>query len=337
MPKFPKPWFRRDRNAWYVQLNGKQIKLSSDRATAFACYHELMKAPHRPSVAPTDVMALIDQFLEWTRQHRATRTFEWYLERCQKFVDTLPPNLAAQDVRPYHVQAWVDAHPQWSSGMKRGCIIAIQRTFNWAEKQGLIERSPIRGIEKPAAGKRTEVITLAQYRQLLEHVQNPRFADLLVAAWETGARPQELTRVEQRHFDEVHSRWVFPPGEAKVKSRPRIIYLPPSIVEMTLRLAAEFPDGPLFRNTRGRPWNAYALNCAFQRLQPKIGRKVCLYMFRHSFATRKLEAGVDPLTLAILLGHANPAMLSTTYQHLSLNPSHLLSQLQRGALTASDA
>lgn len=36
MPMFPKPWFRRDRNAWYVQLHGKQIKLSSDRKTTFA-------------------------------------------------------------------------------------------------------------------------------------------------------------------------------------------------------------------------------------------------------------------------------------------------------------
>ena len=30
MPKFPKPFFRTARNAWYVQVAGKQIPLGPD-------------------------------------------------------------------------------------------------------------------------------------------------------------------------------------------------------------------------------------------------------------------------------------------------------------------
>ena len=32
MPHFPKPFFRRKKDRWYVQLDGKQINLGSDRA-----------------------------------------------------------------------------------------------------------------------------------------------------------------------------------------------------------------------------------------------------------------------------------------------------------------
>lgn len=158
---------------------------------------------------------------------------------------------------------------------------------------------------------------------------NRTFADLLVTAWETGARPQELIRVEARHVDSANCRWVFPQEEAKVKTRPRVVYLTERAHARTEQLARIRPSGPLFRNSRERPWHPYALNCGFQRLKPRIGRKLCLYTFRHSFATRLLQAGVDPLTVAILLGHFNPAMLSTTYQHLALNPAHLLNQIRK--------
>ena len=35
MTKFPKPFYRADRGLWYVQLDGKQIKLGPDRDNAF--------------------------------------------------------------------------------------------------------------------------------------------------------------------------------------------------------------------------------------------------------------------------------------------------------------
>ena len=329
MPKFPKPWFRKDRKAWFVQLHGKQVNLGPNRNDALNKYHELMSKPLQQRAEPTAVVTILDQFLDWTSKHRAPRTYRWYLDRCQGFADSLPPGLQINNLRPFHVQAWVDANVKWASGMKRGCIVAVLRALNWAEKMGLIDRTPIRSMEKPPAGKRTQIISATVYRQILTTTKNADFRDLLVAAWETGARPQELTHVEARHVDVENARWVFPPHEAKIKSRPRIVYLSEAVLEITKKRMLQNPNGPIFRNSRGNPWHPYAVNCCFQRIKAKIGQRFCLYVFRHSFATRSLEAGVDPLTVAILLGHANPAMLSTTYQHLSLNPQHLLAQAKR--------
>jgi hypothetical protein len=42
---FPKPFFRTARNAWFVQIGDRQIKLAADKDEAFTRYHELMAKP----------------------------------------------------------------------------------------------------------------------------------------------------------------------------------------------------------------------------------------------------------------------------------------------------
>jgi len=59
--------------------------------------------------------------------------------------------------------------------------------------------------------------------------------------------------------------------------------------------------------------------------------KLSLYALRHTWATHALQKGVDPLTTAILMGHSDPSTLSKVYQHLALNPTHMLSQAKKAA------
>jgi integrase len=134
----------------------------------------------------------------------------------------------------------------------------------------------------------------------------------------------------------ANCRWVFPPVEAKGKTRHRIIYLNPKAMKITTNALENVGSGPLFRNRAGNPWHPWAVNCQFTRLQERIGRRLCLYVFRHSFATRMLTAGVDPMTVATLLGHADTSMLGKVYQHLAQRPQHLLTQLNRVSGPAAD-
>jgi integrase len=330
MARTPKPWWRKDRRCWFVTIDGVRHNLGQNRKLAFQRFHELMAAPKQKRVPSDSVLAIIDVFLEWTKRHRALRTYEWYLQRCQWFVQSIPALTVAQ-LKPFHVQQWLDEHPTWSDGHKRGCVIAIQRALRWAEKQGYIERSPIQHFEKPKAGRRDEIVRSDEYKTILGQVKDEAFLDLLTVAWESGPRPQELLRVGARHVDLANSRWVFQPNESKGKKRPRIVYLTEKALEITTRRMLKWPTGPIFRNSRGNPWTAYAVNCRFCRLKEKIGKKVCLYTFRHSFATRMLEAGTDALTVAVLLGHADVSMLARVYQHLSHNPKHLLEQVRKAA------
>ena len=325
----PKPWYRKDRKSWFVTINGQRYNLGRDRVRAFERFYALMAEPSpSPVVQAESVLAIIDAFLEWTRKHRAERTYDWYRERCQSFVDAIP-DICVRQLKPYHVQQWLDSRPHWSNGHKRGHITALMRAFNWAYKMGYCPQNPIASIEKPPAGKRDLVIAPREYQAILSHTRDQAFSDLVTIAWETGCRPQEAWTLEARHVDRHNSRWIIPLSEAKGKTYPRIVYLTDTALEITLRNSLRFPDGTVFRNSQGRPWTRFAVNCRFERLEKKLGVKYFLYAFRHSFATRMLETGVDALTVAILLGHQNPAMLSSTYQHLSHNPEFLLRQLRR--------
>ena len=337
MARRSKPWFRRNRG-WYVQRNGKQVFLGKEKREAYQHFHELMSRPTLKVVKVSDAfVAICDHFLDWTKNNRAGRTYEWYVERLQSFVDYLATRyaaLTADSVQPHHVTEWLNAHPTWSSTTRRASIIAVQRFFSWAEKMGYVRNSPMRSLEKPPANSRDRIVSLAEYNNILAILIDEEFQDLVTAAWETGCRPQELLKIAARHIDRKNKRWILPPKESKGKKRPRIIYLTERAWKITERLALKHPEGPLFRNTRGKPWTPYSVNCRFMALKSKLGVKYCLYHFRHTFATRMLESGLDALTVALFLGHANPAMLSVTYQHLAHNPEHLGKQLRHVSTSA---
>ncbi len=321
--RFPKPWFRPSRGVWYVTLDGRQIGLGPNREEAFQQYHKLMTAGRPMPVASDSVLALVDAFLDWCQKNRSRETYHWYLDRLQRFAKAVPPDLRSGQLRPFHVQQWVDAMDGIGPGTKRNYMRSIQRAMRWAEQQGHIERSPIAHLEKPAGGKREVLVGQADFDQMLGVVRDRSFRDLLITTWETGCRPQESLRVEARHFDRRLARWVFPASESKGGAAPRVVYLTEVAAEISERLSRTHPEGRLFRNTRDVAWTTDAVNCRFTTLAKKLGKRFCLYHLRHTWMNRLLTAGVDALTVAILAGHHDPSTLAKTYQHLSQQPTYL--------------
>ena len=72
---------------------------------------------------------------------------------------------------------------------------------------------------------------------------------------------------------------------------------------------------------------ADALNCRFCRLKKQLGVKYACYSLRHGFATRKLEDGLDHLTVAALMGHSDGTMVARVYSHLGDRPDYLREKL----------
>lgn len=67
-------------------------------------------------------------------------------------------------------------------------MVAVQRALNWAAvRMGLITENPIRGIEKPKAGRRELVITAGQFHDIVSVIKDTEFRDLLTLRWETAA------------------------------------------------------------------------------------------------------------------------------------------------------
>ena len=385
MPKFAKPWYRK-RRGWYVTLDGRQTPLGSERESAFKKYHDLMRQPREQKIPAGSVVAIIDQFLDWVQKNRAADTYVWYQSRLQLFGRRYP-DLQVGDFKPFHVQQWIDGFSNIASGTKRNYARSIIRCMNWAEEQGIVNRSPIAHFKKPKGGIRETVITPEEYDEILKCISNQPLRDLVTFAWETGARAAECLAIERRHLDLAGHRIVFPVQEEKMQRIPRIIYLTDKAEEIVRRLALKCPEGMIFRNTNGGPWTTKSVNCAFIGLQARMGLRVldnegfvlaaeeveakiatlrkelhtkagivekspallrqeakrklriaagcrrvkkhCLTEFRHSYCHRLLKAGVDALTVSVLMGHSDPTMIAKVYSHLSHAPDYLRDVLRK--------
>ncbi len=218
------------------------------------------------------VVVICDKFLGWVQLHRSAGTYQWYWWRLQSFARRYP-KLTVDELRPYHVQEWVDAQ-DIAPTTQRNCIRAVKRSIKWAHRQGYIDANPLSEMEAPSPERREVLITDAEYTLLLNAIRDPGFYDLVVTTWETGCRPQESLRAEARHVDIKNQRWVFPKSESKNKRVARVVYLTDEALTISRRLMAAYPTGPLFRNSRGTAWTNYAVQCAFRRVRARVGSRL---------------------------------------------------------------
>ena len=240
MARTARPWYRAERDEWRVIVRGvdhclgnhpegfppprKQRGKWNAPPPVLDAFHKLMadpEAPPPPRPTILTVASVFERFLAWCQLNRSPRTYEWSRNHIQRFCDHLkaqslfPAKMPASDLAPIHVTEWVDANRKkrpgrraWGPNHCRGAITAVQRAFRWAEQQGLLTRSPIRHIEKPAPKRREQVLTQGEFEALLAGVRDVAFRDVLEFCWETGCRVQELRLLDASHFKPDRGRFV---------------------------------------------------------------------------------------------------------------------------------
>ncbi len=269
----PKPWYRKQTDSWYVQIGPKQHLLAKGKSSekaAYELYHRLMAETKPVEPDNITVAKLCDLLLDWSEKHNARETFEWHRTFLQEFCST-HGDKPATAVIPHHLTTWLDAHPAWKAG-RRHATYCVKRAFAWAVAQGLLAKSPFPGVKVGRANRREHLLSKEDRERILAAVPDRAFREFLTALQETGCRPSEVARVTAADLDLAAGLWVLATHKtAKKTGRPRIVYLTPTMVELSRRLAAEHPEGPIFRTHRGkRPWQRNAIRCRFRRLRERL-------------------------------------------------------------------
>lgn len=273
MPRHPKPWLRKGRG-WYVQIDRKKHFLGSDKQEAFDEYHRLMRQPkQRRQVSNQSFAGICDAFLSYVEKNRAPDTYKFYRDLLQKFCGE-HPELRIDSIKPFHVQIWADGYPHLSQNSRRNHMRAVKRCMKWAKKMGFIDSNPIEDLDLPGAERREVYVTDDEYQELLRYASPDSLKALIAVTWETGCRPQESLIVRASHVDEKNQRWIIPPSEAKGERYSRVIYLTDEALAITHKLMLRHPEGNLFCNSQGKPWTADTVNCAFDRVRERMGKKV---------------------------------------------------------------
>lgn len=321
----PKLWYRKQTDCWYVTIDGKQTNLGSDKQSAKEQYQRLIDGV----AGKHTVRQILDLYWKWLKKNRRPTTYEPRKRQLKTFGDSVPANLKATALKPYHVQKWLDDNPRPLNNTTRNTrITLILGVFNWAKKMGYLDRNPIEGMPKPERLVRQEYLPVDRWQELLDAATDQEFRDWLTIMLSTGARTEEMFKLKSEHFDT--DRLVLPTEDSKGRRLPRIIYLPEPALSIVKRRVKENPEGFLLLNTQGRPWTRNAINCRFKRLKKVMNMpKLCATVLRHSYAHYRLTTGQDALTVAELLGQKDTRMLAERYGKIGQNREYMNQEATR--------
>jgi integrase len=329
-----KPYFRTFDGWWYAQVRvgakRKQIKLIKGKENEQEAYRAFCRviADHEgeaPKPQAVTVAAVFDLFLDHSEKHNKPDTFQLYRYYLQDFCNTHGRKMAVE-VKPFHLSRWLDSHESWK-GSRANAIESIKRAFSWAFAEGLLTKNPVQSVKKPARGRRDRILTREEREEILFAIKDQAFCEFVKAMQETGCRPSEVARVTAADVNLDAGIWVLRDHKtARKTKRPRVVYLTPSMVELSRKLIAKHPEGPLFRTPRGNhPFSRNNIRCRFRRLREKLPQLsgVVAYSYRHTFATEALTNGVGIAQVAELMGHTSTEMVSSVYGHLADRLSHM--------------
>jgi integrase len=320
--KQPKPWFWKARKAWYVQLNGKQVRLAADEKEAQREYFRLMAAEGElpPSeMAKALVPDVVEAFLAVKNSTRKN-TLKSYLFYCTPFAVHFRVRRFAS-LRTPEVMKWVEGRSTWGDTTKHNAFNYVAALFDWARDAGYIPRNHMAGIENPYIAKRRQRgISNEEFDSMIASTRDEPGRMMLRVLRDTGCRPGELRALAARHLDPEKPIAKLQPHEHKTgrrTGRERWLIFPASLMEEVRKLAQLYPTGPILRNRNGDPWKGGTMQNRFKELRKRLDlpRDVVPHAARHAFITRMLNSG-SPLALtAKIVGHSNANTIQDTYYH----------------------
>ncbi|MGA2033339.1 MAG: site-specific integrase [Thermoguttaceae bacterium] len=334
-------WFRKDIGWWMVTLNGQKIRLAKgkeNKSDAERAFHELMAVrPQRPDTLDSRVCDLAEAFLEFAKNKKFSpdtyRNYRFYL---MGFCGCAGYRLA-REVIPNHVTNWLTAPKEngdpkeWNDTTQYNAKRTVFRLFSWAKEEGLLAKNPLAGMTREKPEPKRRCLTEGEYCSLLRGARRP-FRVLLWSLMETGARPSELRRLK---WDEVNGTkcTIRKHKTAKKVRKPRVIYLTERMQKRLNQLRKRSTSSYVFVNSRNEPWTANAVRLQVDRIKKRCGvaDDVCVYLVRHTYATWALVRGVDPASLAEILGHADTNMIMEVYLHLADQKVYMSDVAERAA------
>ena len=99
-----KPWYRASKDAWYVEFNGRQVRLAKGRDNEKAArdaFYKLMAngSGKLPDADTLRVATICDLFLDHSQKHHVPDTFHWYQDYLQ---DLVVSYLACRPLNSYY-------------------------------------------------------------------------------------------------------------------------------------------------------------------------------------------------------------------------------------------
>ena len=251
-------------------------------------------------------------------QRKAAGTVSNYVNsvaELARYYGRSPDKISREEVRSYLHHLITKRKLSYSSCNCK--IVAINFFFREVLGQKINLRVPMK-----KEGRLPDPLSREEVTRLIQAAKNQKHRVLMMTAYSAGLRVGELVQLKPHHIKSDRLLIHVEQGKGRTD---RYTLLSQRLLDELRDYWREYRPGGgwIFPNEAGTDhMPKYTAARAFYRMKKRaeIVHGHGIHTLRHSFATHLLEAGVDLLTIQILMGHRS---LKTTIKYLHVTQKHL--------------
>lgn len=261
----------------------------------------------------TTIKAAVARFLP-----RVEGSSKSHREKTKKVCDYLVEKYGAakiQHIGPEQIEALMLARAP-NATSRAVWFRYLRMFFRWAERFGLVDKSPMAPLDCPPSKPRRNILTPDQMRDLIEIPMQPHVLASVLLGGFAGLRTAEICRMKWEDINTETGQIHIRPGVQKDSGGfdERIVDFTPPLTRRVeqlkgsgLIIPARFKSDNAVRRER---MLHEARRAVAKALEWKEWPPNCL---RHSFATYHLALCKNPGLTAFQMGHTSPAMVQRVY------------------------
>ena len=318
-------------------VTGKTVKEVNEKLTMIknSIITGTYIAPNRITLCELARLMIEDDlnmnYIKETTYYRNIET----LKRIEK--DTYLRNTPIQDLGYIPVKDYILSETGMSQSIINKVYILLQKTLKEAVKRRIISDNPIADLKKPKSSQhrdKVRALTTDEEVRLFNVLINEdvNYSHQMLLSMLTGMRMGEINALKaddiNLQFKTISVNKTIARGlkgepflskSAKTANGNRAVPISATIMPLINEILFCKGDEFLFES-KGKLINTSQVNLQFQRvikkydiIDKRVKGKVSLHSLRHTFATRCIEAGMQPKVLQHILGHSDIKITLNTY------------------------
>ncbi|MFW5633149.1 MAG: tyrosine-type recombinase/integrase [Acetivibrio ethanolgignens] len=284
----------------------------------------------------------------WLEEYKKNRvkmgTYVSYQKYYNGVIKSRLGNKYITEIRGEHIQRLYNDLVKEGYALSSIKVVAavLNGCFKQAYRNGLIEKNPVPLAELPRETdkKVRQAMTKEQQDLFMKYAKESYLYNFFAVMLRTGMRSGEMRGLKYSDIDKkenvihVQRTLKYIEGQGYMEDTPKTRTskrdIPLTAATLQLLEAQKRQWGfkiekmgrYLFSNENGEPLSRDRVQAEIDRIIKKMQadgksfERITPHVFRHTFATRAIEAGMPPQVLKTILGHSSLAMTMDLYSHV---------------------
>lgn len=294
---------------YYVTREYKWIRLSDDKAIAFAKWAEIEGETPRQSGSekppPGSMSALIDKYMIEVAPKKSKATYTGNLMEAKNLKEVFGKMLVLE-IRPMHVAKYLDVRGVKAPIRANREVSLLSHIFSYAMRWGQLDKNPCLGVAKHPEKGRDRYITDQEF-EAVKQIASELISTVMDFAYITALRKGDILNLR---LDKITDEGIL---IIQSKTGAKQLYeWSPGLREVVRRAQAlkrPIRGLYLFCTRQGQPYSDTGFKAMWNRVQLKWaaqgGQRFTFHDIRAKALTDAKRLGLDTQSLA---GHATSAM-----------------------------